>query len=106
MGASRRAMLLIYYRHIRSILEFGVPAWNGAITVKEAVKLERVQKVAVKLIYGFDLPYRKILAKNNLERLEDRRKRLCLNFAKKAVKHRKFKDWFKKSSDTGRTKYC
>ena len=107
LGASRKSMLLIYYRHIRSILEFGVPAWNGALTIKEGLKLERVQKVALRLIFGFGLSYRKILEKNNLERLADRRERLCLNFAKKATKHVKFKGWFKQSSGTiGKASYC
>ena len=87
-------------------MEFGVPTWNGAVTSKEALKLERVQRIAARLIFGFSLSYRKILAGNNLERLSDRRERLCLNFAKKAVKHVKFRDWFKQSNSTGRVKYC
>ena len=106
MGASRVAMLLIYYRHIRSILEFGVPAWNSALTEKEAAKIERVQRVAVKLIFGFGISYRKILKNNNLERLVDRRERLCLNFARKAIKHKKFQGWFKRKSGPGRAEYC
>ena len=79
---------------MRSILEFGSPAWNGAIKKK---KLERVQRVALSLIYGRNLTYEKLLALSKVDRLETRRKRLSLNFARKAVKHPKFKSWFKQT---------
>ena len=52
MGAETNTLWLIYFRHVRSILEFGAPAWNGALTVKQAFRIERVQKVAVHIIYG------------------------------------------------------
>ena len=106
MGASQTAMLLIYYRHVRSILEFGVPAWNGALTVKEAAMIERVQRVAVKLIFGFKLSYRTILEKSKLERLTDRRERMCLNFASKALQHPRFRGWFKRADTPGRAQFC
>ena len=49
LGALRKSLLLVYYRHVRSILEFGAPAWNGAITTREAAKLER--EVLSKIAY-------------------------------------------------------
>ncbi len=105
MKASRTAMLLIYFRHVRSILEFGVPTWNGAITQKEVAKLERVQRVALKLIFGFKLSYRRILEMSKLERLEQRRERMCLNFAGKALRHPRFRDWFKRKDGPGRAQF-
>ena len=72
---------------MRSILEFGSPAWNGAITDIEKKKLERVQRVALSLIYGRNLTYEKLLALSKVERLETRREILSLNFARKAVKY-------------------
>ena len=57
--------------------------WNGSITQLEVKKLERVQRIAVKLIYGNMEGYSKILDKLKMEKLVDRRQRLCLNFAKK-----------------------
>ena len=52
MGAETNILKLIYYRHVRSILEFGVPVWNGAISQKEVNMLERAQKIAIHIIYG------------------------------------------------------
>ena len=108
MGADSKILKLVYYRHIRSILEFGVPVWNGALTVNESKQIERVQKIAIHIIYGRSLSYRKSLEKFNIERLKIRRRRLCLNFAKKALKHERFKGWFlsEKKSVQGRVKFA
>ena len=108
LGADSNVLKLVYFRHVRSILEFGVPVWNGSITQLEVKKLERVQRIAVKLIYGNMEKYSKILDKLKMEKLVDRRQRLCLNFAKKAVKHSKFNSWFKQEENTnsGRVLYC
>ena len=69
-------------------------AWNGAITSKQSDKIERVQKVVLRLIYGRDKSYIKLLKEANLTNLYDRREKLCLNFARKALKHPYFKNWF------------
>ena len=108
LGADTKILRLIYFRHIRSILEFGVPVWNGAISLKESQKLERVQKIAVHIIYGKNRSYRENLEKFRLEKLSVRRQRLCLNFAKKSLKHSKFSDWFVKEHNdtTGKTKFA
>ena len=95
LGASRRMLRLTYFQHIRSILEFGSPAWSCAITQIESEKLERVQKVALRLIYGRNISYKKLLILSNLTKLDVRREKLSLQFAKKASKHPKFKHWFK-----------
>ena len=61
MGATKKIKRLVYFQHIRSIVEFGVTAWNSAISLKESNKLERVQKVALRLIYGRILSYTELL---------------------------------------------
>ena len=94
LGGSKKILKLIYFQHIRSILEFGVAAWNGAITLKQSDKIERVQKVVLRLIYGREKSYRELLKEANLTNLYDRREKLCLNFARKALKHPYFKNWF------------
>merc|ERR1711905_43851 len=83
-------------------------AWHKAITHRQAARLERVQRVALKVIYGQLKPYRSILADNKIQTLKQRRAAQCLVFAKKALKHKKFKQWFK-AMDTpegSRTKFA
>ena len=71
--------------------------WQGSITQSERVDIERVQKCAVNIILGRKyLGYEDALKTLNLEYLEARRVRLCLNFALKAEKHHKFSKWFQK----------
>ena len=94
LGGSKKTLKLIYFQHIRSILEFGVAAWNRAITEKQSKKIERVQKVALKLIYGRLKSYKKLLEEAKISNLHTRTEKLCLQFAKKAIKHQQFKKWF------------
>ena len=106
MGAQKSTLRIVYFRHIRSILEFAVPVWNGAITQKEVKKLERVQKVALNIIYGSEQSYKKKCIMFKIENLVHRRKKLCLKFAKKALMHDKFKNWFKeKDTVASKTSY-
>ena len=112
LGASKEALLQVYTKQVRCLLEYSVPVWQGGLTAAEKTDLERVQKCAVRIILGYQYSsYTTALLSLGLETLESRRIKLCLNFALKAEKHPKFSSWFKpsmKSRDT-RTrpnKYC
>ena len=98
LGASKDALLQVYMKQIRSVLEYSVPAWQGSITDLEKTNLERVQKCAVRIIIGYQYSsYTAALSSLDLEPLDDRRTRLCLNFALKAEKHPRFSSWFSPS---------
>ena len=65
-----------------------------------AYKIERVQKCALLIILGDKYEsYKNALLTTHLETLEKRREILTLKFAKKAIKHKKFKEWFVKNND-------
>ena len=59
------------------------------------MNVRRVQKVVIRLIYGKGKSYEKMLQDVKLETLQARRERLCLEFAAKALMHKKFNSWFK-----------
>ena len=90
---------IVYVKEIRSLLELAVPAWHSGLTLKQSADIERVQKVAVKVILSelatgkSELTYDMVLVVLDLEPLEVRRERLCLSFAKKTLKSR-HKDMF------------
>ena len=85
----------IYILYIRSILEHSCQVWHYSITEEEISDLERVQKIATIIILKESyVSNAQALAVLNLETLRDRRDRLCLNFAKKCLKHDKTKDMF------------
>ena len=73
-----------------SVLELAVPVWNPGLTIEEIKQIERVQKTAFHIILGGKyLNYE--LA---LEALGCLTLNICLKFAKKALKHEKFSNWF------------
>ena len=40
----------VYCKEIRSILEYGVPVWHPGLTQNDSMTIERIQKVAFKMI--------------------------------------------------------
>lgn len=96
LGGSKEDLLLVYCLQIRVLLEQAVSAWNGSLTKKNIEHLEKIQKSAAKLILTDKYRgYNSALKLLNLPSLESRRHTLCLSFARKASKSKKFKYWFK-----------
>ena len=44
-------LVLIYIIYVRSLVEQNVAVWNSTITQEEREDLERVQKIAIRIIY-------------------------------------------------------
>ena len=106
LGAKKDALLQVYTKQIRSVLELSVPAWQGSLTAAEKYDIERVQKTATHIILGMAYnSYSDALETLNLESLETRRNKLCLKFALKAERHPKLSSWFTPSSKTRNTRY-
>ena len=96
LGANTEELVDLYVKYSRSILEFGVPIWHGGITTVERNNIERVQKMALYIILGDGYGnYENALKTVKLETLEVRRTKLCLNFARKAEKDQKYRNWFR-----------
>ena len=90
-----KEMVNIYTLFIRSILEQSCAVWHFDITHDEISDIERVQKVACKVILkGRYSDYTSALELLNLENLRDRREDLCLRFAKKCLKFEKTSGMF------------
>ena len=105
LGAESRSLVEVYLKQIRCILEFGAPAWQGALTLNDKTDIERVQRCALHIILGKDyISYKTALESLKIENLEVRRVRLCLNFALKAEAHAKFRNWFIKNTKTYNTR--
>ena len=69
------------------------------LTENNSSDLERIQKSALKVILQEKFQgYKKGLAQLGLQTLEERRKQLCLDFAKKCVKSDKLKHMFPKNN--------
>ena len=83
-------LVQLYILYIRSIVEQSAVVWHSSITKGEQKDLERVQKVALRIILKDDYEYyENALRLTGLETLAARRAKLCLNFAKKCLKSEK-----------------
>ena len=89
-------MLTIYMSYIRSIVEQSCTVWHSRLTKENIEDLERIQKSALRIILKEDYnTYDQALEFTMLAKLSERREKLCLKFANKAVKNEKHNKWFK-----------
>ena len=96
LGASSTDLLEIYYKQIRCIAEYAAPVWSSALTKEDSGKLERIQKVASNIILGENYEsYSAAIKLFGIEKLSERRKKICTKFARKSQKHSKFTKWFR-----------
>ena len=95
---SRHDKLHIYKVYIRSILEQFCVVWNSSTTKRNERELERVQKVAVKLIMGENKLYSESLKELKITTLKERRDYLSVKFARKCLTSKNTSDIFKKNT--------
>ena len=97
----RQDLRKIYITFVRSILEQSAVVWNSSLSVRNKQSLERVKKCAVRSILGRKYTtYKDGLLKLNLQNLKERRKQLCLKFAKKCLSNEKTSKMFPKNQST------
>ena len=88
-------MIHIYCMYIRSIAEQSSVVWSSSLSKGEEYDLERIQKVALQIIFSADyVSYEHALHTTNLPTLKSRRTKLSLNFALKCVKTPRTEDMF------------
>ena len=81
---SKEDLVMIYTMYIRSVLEFNSNVWFSAISNEEREDIERVQRVACKVILKEEYTnYNDALKTLNLQTLSDRRQLLTKRFATK-----------------------
>ena len=101
-GASKEDLIDVYTKQCRSILEMAVPAWSPGLSNSNSYQIERVQKKAFAIILGEEYTsYKRALKCLNMDSLLDRRKAMCLAFAKKSFKSDKFNHWFCDNESNG-----
>ena len=104
-GANLNDLKEVFFKQIRTVLEFGAPVWNSGLTKAESMDIERVQKAFLHIALGNTYQSYKIaLEIANMEPLEDRRTKLCTTFAKKCLKHPKHSAWFQHNVGAANTR--
>ena len=93
LGLTQQELVKVYTSILRSTVEFSSVVYGPMLTREQSNDLEHLQMQALKIIYGFDVSYRKILENTGLEKLEDRREKAIVRFAEKNLDS-KFAHWF------------
>ena len=87
-------MLEVFCVMLRPILEYCCSVYHPLLTCEMSEKIEGMQKLALRIIFGFDKSYTEILIENNMTTMEERRKKMFCNYANKLVKSERFTKWF------------
>ena len=99
----RKDLLKIYFQFIRSVIEQSSVVWSSALTQKDLDSLERVQKVALKIILKHDyISYDNALKLLTLPSIKERYDKLLHNFAVKCVKNPNISDMLPRNPTNGR----
>ena len=85
---------VVYITMIRSLLEYASPVFSTLLTVEQINRIERVQNIALKIIYGFEHSSESVRQMAGLETLQKRRERLFVKFANETFISGRFEDWF------------
>ncbi len=80
-GFNTAELITIYSCYVRPLLEYADVIWHSALTVKQSLTIERIQKRACMIILGYNkfISYQQALSTLNLQPLSTRRH--CLIFA-------------------------
>ena len=82
---------------MRSVLEYSSPVYHSQLNGKLNNLLEKVQKQALKIIFGYQKTYEELLEEAGMEKLEVRRQKAFGKFAEKSLQNEKYSSrWFPK----------
>ena len=89
-GVKGSSLYKIYSTLVRPIIEANSVIYHPMLTRGQQSELERLQKTALKLCYGFHLHYAAILDDQELESLETRRVKAVKKFTAKIMTNQRF----------------
>ena len=97
-------LLFVYNTVIRPGVEYSHTVYHSLIPEYLSLKLETVQKQAMKVIFGHNIDYNNLIENGTIESLKSRREQAVARFAVKAASSPRFGPaWFKKVDlDTSR----
>jgi hypothetical protein len=94
-GSNIADLISIYVTFIRCVLEYCCVVWHSSLSNYQSNCIERVQKTALKIIYGENYhDYEDALGNSGLDLLFTRRQKLCIRFGKKCTQSQKHQHLF------------
>ena len=102
-GLTAPELLQVYCSTIRSVIEFTSVVYGPMMTEEQNRSIEKLQSQCLKIIYGFDLSYRKILEQTGLQLLSQRRDEAIRKFANKCLEGN-YSHWFPRNEAKRQTR--
>ena len=91
----QETIVSVYCSFIRPVFEYAASSFHSILTTDQAEQLERLQRVCLKIIFGFKTSYSCCLELANIECLDTRRENQLKKFTAKAFESECFgKRWF------------
>ena len=90
----KKKLIDIYCSLIRPVLEYPAVVFHSMLSDEATDRLERLQRLALKSIYGLDCSYADRLEQSGLQTLAARREALVLDFATRTSQSRRLKRVF------------
>ena len=96
-------LVKIYKTVIRPVFDFCAVVYHPLLTDEQDQLLERLQRQALKVIYGTNLTYTEMRGKAGISTLRQRRIELSDKFAEKCLKNERFSHWFRENQKSRRS---
>ena len=94
-GVDATDLISIYISFIRCVLEYCCVLWHSSLTQHQSNYIERVQKIALKIILGDEYhEYDQALEICGLESMFTRRQKLCVKFGRKCLQSERHRHLF------------
>ena len=94
-----------YLKEIRIVAEHGVAIWNSGLTKAQSHTIEKIQKIALKIILGDTYTtYDEARSIFGLKLLSERRNDICIKFALKLYQSKYCEQFFTLANPTVKTR--
>ena len=93
-GISPLEIAKIYCSVIRPVIEYAAPIYHWMLTGGQSDEIEKLQRRAMKIIFGYKVAYSAALENCDCSRLDTRRKEISIKFAEKTAANGSFAHWF------------
>ena len=90
---SSEGLINVYKSLVRPCFDYASVVYHSMFSKSLSEDLEKQQRRILKIVYGFEISYRKALEKSGLERLDVRRSALREHFVIKLSRNDRFEEW-------------
>ena len=100
IGIANSKLTTVYISMVRSQIEDASVVYGPMINEAQSTAIERLQSIALKIIWGWNKSYQTCLEESGLERLDDRRWKALQQFAYKTSQNERYQHWFPLNEET------